>query len=98
MHGGPSEPSPEPAYLHLAALQHSKTLADHSHGALVKVAKWTRRAVTYDAAANQLSGITSLLNRYLSNPWQRFAILVNPCGSGRGWRERAAGPLLRGGF
>jgi len=76
VHGGPSEPSPEPAYLHLAALQHSKTLADHRHAALVKVAKWARRKVTYDAAVNQLSGITSLLNRYLSNPWQRFAILV----------------------
>ena len=75
----PSEPCPEPAYLDLAALQHSETLAHYGHGALVKVAKGARRRITNDAAVNQLCCITALLHRHLGNPWQRFAILIEGC-------------------
>jgi len=76
VYGGPSEPSPEPTYLDFAALQDSKTFAHYSHAALVKVAERGRRGIANNAVVNKLSRITPLLHRYLSNPWQGFAILV----------------------
>src|SRR5260370_28268731 len=79
VHGGPGQPSQKAAYLNFAALQHSKTLSDHGHGALVKVAKGTRRRTANDAAVNQPSGITPLLHRHLRDSRKRFTVLIEGC-------------------
>jgi len=71
-------PSPEPAYLDLATLQHGKTLADYGHAALVKVAEGTRRGIANDAVVNQLSCITPLLRATYAEV--RLTPLIAPCG------------------
>src|SRR5258708_21310839 len=76
VHRGPSEPSRKGADLDLRALQHSETLAHHRYITFVKVAERGRLGIANNAIANQLTRITPLLNRYLSNSWQGFAILV----------------------
>ena len=76
VHGGPSQPSQKAAYLDFAGLQYSKTLANHGHASLVKVAEGPRSGTADDAVVNQLSGITPLLDRHLSDPGKRFAILI----------------------
>src|SRR6516162_2193295 len=76
VHRRPGEPGPKPTDLDFPALQHSETLADYGHGALVKVAEGSRRGIPNYAAVNQLSRVTPSLHRHLRNPWQRFAVLI----------------------
>src|SRR5215469_10864202 len=76
MHRRPGEPGSKPADLDFPALQHSETLADYGHGALVKVAEGSRRGIPNYVAVNQLSRETPSLHRHLRNPWQRFAVLI----------------------
>src|SRR5215472_15397391 len=79
VHRRPSEPCADSACLDFAALQHSKTLAHHSHAAFVKVAEGSRWWIANDAIENQLSCITPLLHRHLRYAWQRFAVLIEGC-------------------
>src|SRR5262249_17031564 len=76
MYRRPGEPGPKPADLDFPALQHSETLTDYGHGALVKVAEGGRRGIANYAAVNQLPCVTPSLHRHLRNAWQRFAVLI----------------------
>src|SRR5215467_14493435 len=72
----PNQPCPEPAHLDLAALQDGKTLAHHSHSALVEIAKRSRLLAVSNAGVDEFSCIASLLHSHLRHAGQRFAILL----------------------
>ena len=67
MHRRPSEPGQETAHLEFATLYNRKALPHYSHVTFVKVTKRTLTVLAGNPPANQLTNITSLLQRDLSN-------------------------------
>src|SRR5882724_9855585 len=76
MHGCPSEPSPEPAHLDFATLQHGKSLAHDGHISFVKVAERSGRTLASYTVMNHLRRVAPLLHCYLRNTWQRLVVLI----------------------
>jgi hypothetical protein len=67
MHRRPSEPGQETAHLEFATLHNREPLPQYSHVTFVKVTKWTLTVLAGKPPANQLTNITSLLHRDLSD-------------------------------
>src|ERR1700730_17321902 len=65
MDRGPDKPRQETTEANLAALQNCKTLAHNGQVSFVKVTERSRRLLSFDAQANEVTRITSLLHCYL---------------------------------
>src|SRR5213592_4709218 len=72
----PPQPRNETVQPKFAALQNCVPLADDGHGAFVEVTKRFGRPLAGKLAPNQFSSITSLLHCNLSDPRQRFSVLI----------------------
>src|ERR1700722_2963211 len=65
MYSGPGQPCEESAYANLAALEHGKSFADDGHVAFIEVSKRPGLWFAGHMPVDQISGVTSLLNRHL---------------------------------
>src|SRR6267154_327663 len=72
----PCQPGDKPAHPDRPGLQDGETLADYRHVSLVEVAERMPCGFPRDASVNQLSRITSLLHRNLSDARQRLSVLL----------------------
>src|SRR6266853_5280753 len=80
VHGRPREPSHDAAYMELAGLQHSKTLAHYGHVPFIEIAKWARHRIAVDTAVDYFPCVAPLLDRDLRNTCQWLAVLIERCG------------------
>lgn len=76
VYGRPREPRAEAAHMDLAALEDGKALPNDSHASFVEVMKRARRRFADDAVVNQLSCVTALLHRHLSNAGERLPVFL----------------------
>src|SRR6266403_396030 len=72
----PAEPRDETVEPKVTALKNSVTLADHSHGSFVEIAKRFWRLLPGKLAPNQFASVASLLHCNLSNSRQRFSVMI----------------------
>ena len=76
----PREPGCETGHLKSSALQDGEALSDDGHVPFIEVAEGSWGRLTGNCAANQLSGVSTLLDCDLRYARQRPAILVERCG------------------
>ena len=76
VHSRPCEPRDEAGHLDLSTLQDRKAFPNDGHVAFIEVPERRRGGLTGDSAANQLSGVSTLLDCDLRYAGQRPAVLV----------------------